>query len=136
LVRGLMLDAVRPGSGGGAGFPDAGFRVLDQAELDRVRTVVIDAVAVEQVGVGEGAVTGRAMRAVDAVPAVSAAGAADRQPTRLVPGHFGRLRPAEPCGARVLEDGQSCCAGCASGEDTRLLRNARLIENRSYSNAP
>jgi hypothetical protein len=45
--------------------PRCRFRVLDQAELDRVRAVVIDTVAVEQVGVGEG-VTCRAVRAVDA----------------------------------------------------------------------
>jgi len=110
LVRELMLDAVSPGVVGwlgGAWFRDAGFRVLDHAELDRVRAVVIDAVAVEDVGVGEGAVAGRAVRAVDAVPAASATGAADRRPARLVLRHLGRLRPAEPGGGRVRVDGQS-----------------------------
>ena len=117
-------------------FPDAGFRVLDQAELDRVRAVVIDAVAVEQVGVGEGVVTGRAVRAVDAVPAVSAVGAADRPPTRLVPRHFGRLRPAEPW-ARVREDGQGCVPvahrvrtlGCR--ERKGLSRTDRILTRRN-----
>ena len=50
---------------------------------------------------------GARMRAVDAVPAASATGAADRRPARLVLRHLGRLRPAEPCGGRVRVDGQS-----------------------------
>jgi hypothetical protein len=53
---------------------------------------MIDAVAVEEVDVGEGAVAGRAVRAFDAVPAVGAAGAGHRQPGGLVLGRHRSVR--------------------------------------------
>jgi len=53
---------------------------------------MIDAVAVEEVDVGEGAMTRRAVRAFDAVPAVGAAGAGHRQPGGLVLGHHRSVR--------------------------------------------
>ena len=67
--------------------------VFDHAERRRVATLVIDAVSVEQVDVGEGAMAGRAVRALDAVPAMGAAGTGHRQPGGLVLGHHRSVRP-------------------------------------------
>ena len=56
----------------GPRLPHARSGVFDHAERGGVATLVIDAVAVEEVDVGEGAMAGRAVRAFDAVPAVVA----------------------------------------------------------------
>ena len=66
--------------------------VFDHAERGGVAAFMIDAVAVEEVDVGEGAMTRRAVRAFDAVPAVAAAGAGHRQPGGLVLGHHRSVR--------------------------------------------
>ena len=80
----------------GPRLPHPRLSVFDHAERGGVATFVIDAVAVEEVDVGEGAMAGRAVRAFDAVPAVGAAGAGHRQPGGLVLGHHRSVRaPAD-----------------------------------------
>jgi len=76
----------------GSRLPHPGTGVFDHAERGGVAAFVIDAVAVEEVDVGEGAMTRRAVRAFDAVPAVGAAGTGHRQPGGLVLGHHRSVR--------------------------------------------
>ena len=67
-----------------AWLPNTSLVVLDPGEGGRVGAFVVNAVVVEQFAGGEGAMAAGAVRAIDAVPALSAGGAADRQPAGLV----------------------------------------------------
>jgi hypothetical protein len=93
-------------SAGASGFgrwrswrPDSRPCVLGHAERGWVAAFVIHAVVVEGSDVGEGAVTARAVCSVDAVPALSAAGARHRQPAGLVSWHVlqGRAAVRQSC---------------------------------------
>src|SRR3954453_16489063 len=70
-----------------ARLPHARCDALDHPERGRVAACGIDAVSVEEINIGEGAVTGRAVCSIDAVPTMPAAGARHRQPTGLVAWH-------------------------------------------------
>ena len=76
----------------GTRLPHPRSGVFDHAERGGVAAFMIDTVVVEEVDVGEGAMTRRAVRAFDAVPAVGAAGTGHRQPGGLVLGHHRSVR--------------------------------------------
>jgi hypothetical protein len=61
--------------------------VLSHAESGGISAFVIGSMPVEVIDGGEGALTGRAMRSFDAVPAPLAAGARHRQPAWLILRH-------------------------------------------------
>ena len=75
-------------NGGCARLPHTRFDTLDHADGGGVAACGIDPVSVEQIDIGEGAVTGRAVCPVDAIPTMPAASARHRQPTGLITWHI------------------------------------------------
>jgi hypothetical protein len=88
----------------GPRLPHPRSSVFDHAERGGVATFMIHAVSVEEVDVGEGAVAGRAVRPLDAVPTVGAAGAGHRQPSRLVLGHHRSVGPPADRKSKIGRD--------------------------------
>jgi hypothetical protein len=94
-TRRRLRGSAGPSASGehGPQLPHPRWSLFDHAERGGVATFMIYAVPVEEVDVGEGAMAGRAVRPLDAVPTSGAAGAGHRQPSRLVVGHHRSVGP-------------------------------------------